>query len=160
MTAQTTQPRRTRLAVFGSVASVRSASDHGSSPAFGAVLERVLESIATHAPAIAGPILDRAVGEGRITRVERHDLLRQLSYRTAGNTDDATDTSPAGRLVLREALAAVRREAPAIARPILDEAVGSERLTAAQEQRILDRLRSSPSSVLRRRIARPASSVS
>ena len=46
--------------------------------------------------------------------------------------------------MLREALAAIRRAAPAIAKPILDEAVDAERLTPAQEQRILERLRISP----------------
>jgi hypothetical protein len=62
--------------------------------------------------------------------------------------------------VLREALAAVRRAAPAIATPILDDAVDQERLTAAQERRILERLRISPATALRAATAQPAGSVS
>lgn len=152
MTPDGVEPKRTRLAVFGAAEYQR---EPAASPAVGAVLERVLESIAVRAPAIAAPILDRAVGEGRITRGERHELIVALSNRSEPGA--AADPSPAGRSVLREALAAVRREAPAIARPILDEAVGSERLTPAQERRILDRLRTS-APVLR--AARPAGSVS
>jgi len=124
------QTRRTRLAVFGSVAA--------SSPAVGAVLEAIYDSIAASTPEIAAPIVDRAVAEGRITRVERHELMRALS--------DPAAPPVAGlgaRHVLREALAAVRRAAPAIAAPILDDAVRSERLTGAQRERILDRLRTS-----------------
>jgi len=53
-------------------------------------------------------------------------------------------SSAAARRVLREVLAAIRRAAPTIARPILDEAVDEERLTPAQKRRILERLRTSP----------------
>jgi hypothetical protein len=49
----------------------------------------------------------------------------------------------------------MRRAAPGIARPILDEAVDAERLTPAQEQRILERLRSSPARVLRNTLRPP-----
>jgi hypothetical protein len=144
------EPQRTRIAVFGSVASERPAADDagGCPPPVRAVLELVYESIAESAPGIVSPILDRAVGEGTISRVERHELLRVIGGSSA--TDDAA-AAPA-RAVLREALAAVRRAAPEIAAPILREAVGSERLTRAQEQRILERLRTSPASAL----ARPA----
>jgi hypothetical protein len=142
------EPQRTRIAVFGSVASERPpAAAATCPPPIRAVLERVYESIAASAPDIASPILDRAVGEGTISRVERHELLRVISGSAA--TEDTSATAPA-RAVLREALAAVRRAAPEIAAPILREAVGSERLTQAQEQRILERLRTSPASALAR----------
>jgi hypothetical protein len=117
------------------------------------VLELVYESIAASAPQIVSPILDRAVGAGTISRVERHELLRVISG--SAPTEDSAGAAPA-RAVLREALAAVRRAAPEIAAPILREAVGSERLTQAQEQRILERLRTSPAGAL----ARPAPGVS
>ena len=147
-----------RIAVFGAIAAepplALPADTHALSPAARAVLERVLASIASSASSIAQPILDRAVEEGTITRAERHTLLRELSAQS--DPDDAPDDdvpppSLGARRVLREALAAVRRAAPGIAQPILDEAVDAERLTPAQEKRILERLRISPSQLLRRR---------
>jgi hypothetical protein len=74
--------------------------------------------------------------------------------------DPAPALSREARGTLREALVALRRAAPGIARPILDEAVQAERLTPAQERRILERLRFGPARVLRStlrpRVARPA----
>lgn len=148
-----------RIAVFGAIAAEQlppalPADTQALSPAARAVLERVLASIASSASSIAQPILDRAVEEGTITRAERHALLRELSG--PPNPDEAPDDSAipppslGARRVLREALAAIRRAAPGIAKPILDEAVDAERLTPAQEKRILERLRISPSQVLRR----------
>jgi hypothetical protein len=148
----------TRIAVFGADAPERPlalpADAQELSPAARAVLERVLASIASSASSIAQPILDRAVEEETITRAERHALLRELS--APSDRDDAPapaeppPTSVGARRVLREALAAIRRAAPGIAQPILDEAVDAERLTAAQQKRILERLRINPSQVLRR----------
>ncbi len=148
-----------RIAVFGAIAAEQPplalpADMQTLSPAARAVLERVLASIASSASAIAQPILDRAVEEGTITRAERHALLGELS--APRDPDDAPDDGAApapslgARRVLREALAAIRRAAPGIAKPILDEAVDAERLTAAQEKRILERLRISPAQALRR----------
>ena len=154
----------TRIAVFGAIAPepppAAAAEAQALSPAARAVLERVLASSASSASAIAQPILDRAVEEGTITRTERHALLRELS--APGDPDDtpaAAATPPpslGARRVLREALAAIRRAAPGIVQPILDEAVDAERLTPAQEKRILERLRISPSQVLRRPAPGPA----
>ena len=145
------EPQRTRVAVFGSVAAARPlvAGEHATPTPVRAVLELVLESITRRTPVIAEPILDRAVADGRITRFERHALLRELRD-PVGARGGAGSSVPA-RQVLREVLAAVRRAAPAIAEPILDEALDSERLTAAQHQRVLDRLRTSPAAVLARR---------
>jgi hypothetical protein len=153
----------TRIAVFGAIAPEHSlaeaAETQALSPAARAVLERVLASIASSASAIAQPLLDRAVEEGTITRAERHALLRELSAPTdlddGGAAAAAAPPSLGARRVLREALAAIRRAAPGIAQPILDEAVDAERLTPAQERRILERLRIGPS-VLRRPATSPA----
>jgi hypothetical protein len=139
----------TRIAVFGAIAAEGPAGpppdDHALSPAARAVLERVLASIASQSPSIAQPILDRAVEDGTITRSERHALLRELGDPSAA----APPPSPGARRALGEAFAAIRRAAPGIARPILDEAVDAERLTAAQQKRILERLRTGPSRMLR-----------
>jgi hypothetical protein len=151
MTAAATHSPSRRIAVFGSVAAERPPvpeSDEAQSPAARAVLERVIEAIASSAPSIARPILDRAVADGTITRAERHGMLLELSDPAAAG-EGPRAVSQAARRTLREALAAVRRAAPAIARPILDEAVDAERLTQAQERRILERLRSNPARALR-----------
>ena len=151
-----------RITVFGSVAAERppaSDRDEGFSPAARAVLERVIEAVAASAAAVAGPILDRAVAGGTITRAERRLMLLELSDPAAPH-EPAPALSREARGTLGEALAALRRAAPAIARPILDEAVEAERLTPAQERRILERLRSGPArvlrSTLRARVAEPA----
>ena len=165
MTVTATHPPTRRIAVFGSVAAERPLvpdRDETFSPAARAVLERVIEAIASSAPSIATPILDRAVAEGTITRAERHTMLVELN--DPGASDERVPpVSQDASATLREALAAIRRAAPGIARPILDEAVGAERLTLAQELRILERLRSSPSRVLRGtlrpRVAGPAPSA-
>ena len=151
MTDAATHTPSRRIAVFGSVAAERPPapeSDETYSPAARAVLERVIEAIASSASSIAKPILDRAVADGTITRAERHSMLLELSDPTTAG-EDPPDVSQDARRTLREALAAVRRAAPAIARPILDEAVQAERLTPAQERRILERLRASPARALR-----------
>jgi hypothetical protein len=154
----------TRIAVFGAIAPepplAEAAEAQALSPAARAVLERVLASIASSASAIAQPILDLAVEEGTITRTERHALLHELSASSDPDDTPAAAVTPppslGARRVLREALAAIRRAAPGIAQPILDEAVDAERLTPAQEKRILERLRISPSQVLRRPAPGPA----
>jgi hypothetical protein len=155
MTATTTPqlPRpRTRIAVFGSLSKERPVNlppgDPPLSPAARAVLERVLDSIASSAPSIAQPILDRAVEEGTITRAERHELLRELRD-PADVPAPGPVVSLAAHRILREALIAIRRAAPGIAQPILAEAVDAERLTAAQQRRILERLRTGPARGLR-----------
>jgi len=148
------ETHRTRLAVFGSVAAARpvAGEEPPTVPPVRAVLEQVLASIAQHTPSIAEPILDRALAEGKITRVERHALLRELGDPEAARPPEgAAASSVPARRVLREVLAAVRRAAPTIAEPILDAALDSERLTAAQRQRVLERLRTSPPAALRQR---------
>lgn len=135
------------VAVFGSAAQgatgarTRHPARPGSfSPNAAAVFERVLALITARVPEIAGPIVDRGVAQGEISRSERHALLAELAADGAVGRPAAGASSPAGAKVRGEALAAISREAPRIARPLLDEAVASERLTSAQERRIIERL--------------------
>jgi hypothetical protein len=146
MVSGISEPGPTRIAVFGSVATdlydeppiarpVRFLS-----PNAAAVLERALELIAAKSPAIATPILDRAVAAGKISSAERLELLDELVGAPGAAIGPRT---AAVRRLRREVSAAIARAAPGLARPLLDEAVASERLTAAQELRILERLRES-----------------
>jgi hypothetical protein len=93
--------------------------------------------LAAKTPGIAGPILDRALAAGTITDTERSGLLEELG---GASVDHASGRAAVARLH-QEILAAVRRAAPTLAKPLLNEAVASERLTAAQERRILEHLR-------------------
>jgi hypothetical protein len=108
-----------------------------SSPAASAVLERVRALLAAKAPAIGRPMLDRALAAGTITDSERSELLEELSGAPAAH---ASQRAAVARLHA-EILAAVGRAAPTLAEPLLKDAVSTERLTTAQEGRILARLR-------------------
>jgi hypothetical protein len=146
------RPAPNRVAVFGSFAERPATSprpldrsprseEHRplppSSPAATAVFERVRVLVAANAPGIARPILDRALAAGTITDSERSDLLAEFAGAGAGSASERSAVAD----LHRQILAAVRRAAPALAEPLLNEAVASERLTAAQERRIIACLR-------------------
>jgi hypothetical protein len=145
MSGLATHPHR--VAVFGSLAS-RPHPEPGEddrhtrpagvpfSPSATAVLERSQDLVAAGATRIARPILDRALASGAITGSERSDLLEEF----AGATPPITDARPALLRLRQEILAAIRRAAPALAHPLLTQAIASERLTLAQEHRIIDYL--------------------
>jgi hypothetical protein len=148
-------PTARRIVVFGSIAAERAPAAlerdlpaRAPSPATRAVLEHVFAAIAAQTREIAQPILDRAVADGALTGGEHDELLRELGEPSA-QAPAAVAVRPVAREVLREALAAIRAASPDIAAPILREAVASERLTAAQEQRILERLRTRTTAALR-----------
>jgi hypothetical protein len=141
-----------RLAVFGSVSAERPPRAPVAAPESGAreVLEQVFAAIAEQAPLIARPVLDRAAAAGEISPGERDALLRELAQPQSSNDETGTPASTvAGRAALREALGAVRLASPGIAQPILHAAVAEGLLTAAQEQRIIARLRTSPGAAFR-----------
>ncbi len=131
----------TRLAVFAPVA------EENRRPDAVAVIERALELIAARSPAITFPIIDGALAAGTITRAEHATLIAEVVGATAAEAPARSEAMARLRAQIR---AAIGRAAPALARPLLDEAVASERLTVAQEVRILQRLR--------RGALRPASS--
>ncbi|HEY1778175.1 MAG TPA: hypothetical protein VGG41_18605 [Solirubrobacteraceae bacterium] len=144
-----------RLAVFGSVSAEGPSRALVEPPDSAAreVLERVFAEIAAQAPVIAAPVLERAVAAASITSDERDELIRALAAPPEEADPDAEFAPPqrsvAASNALREALSAVRRASPAIAEPILDAAVTEGLLTAAQEQRIVGRLSSSPAAIFR-----------
>jgi len=148
MSSTRLEPGPTRIAVFGSVTvpppqeaePVR--VTRVLSPNAAAVLDRALELVAANSPGIACPILDRALAAGTISAAERADLLSELVGAPGSSLPTRTE---AARRLRHEVRAAIGRAAPGLARPLLDEAVASERLTRAQEVRILERLsQSSP----------------
>lgn len=103
-----------------------------------ALLAQALELIAAKSPAIACPILDSALAAGTITRAEHAAILSEL----VGAIElRSLPPSDAGLRLRHQVRAAIGRAAPSLARPLLDEAVASARLTPSQEVRILQRLR-------------------
>jgi hypothetical protein len=154
-TLSSSRPAPNRVAVFGSIAapleprrwpldrpqkpSVGGGQERLAkpSPAATAVLERVRVLLADKAPAIARPILDRALAAGKITDAERSDLLEELSGASATHASERAAVAQ----LHEEIRGALRRAAPTLAQPLLKEALASERLTAAQERRIVERLR-------------------
>ncbi len=128
----------TKIAVF---ATSEPAASPAGPPALhadpAAVLVRARELIAARSPGIAVPILDRALAAGTITQAERAALLRELVG--AGGPQQGQLSLAAQRLRAQVA-AAIARATPGIARPLLDEAVASRRLTASQRMRITHHL--------------------
>jgi len=144
-----------RLAVFGSVEAAPPYRHHlvsDTSPAAHAALERVFDAITGEAPKIARPILHRAVERGTITPAEEDELLGELGDAgLAARRSHAAVASIGAQRVLRQVFAAIRVASPTIAEPILDEAVAEQALTPAQRHRVLERLRTSPTRLLRPR---------
>jgi len=99
-----------------------------------AVALDVARALAERAPALAAPVLDRAVAGGTLTE-RRAERLRERATRFAARLGD-----PASGVLLAVA-AAVVREAPAIAAPVLDRAVADGRFTRAQADAVLDAAR-------------------
>jgi len=104
-----------------------------------AILDRTLELIAMRSQDIARPILDRAVATGTISPTERRKLFDELAADQQTVVAHPPHSVAASR-VDQQIRAAIRRAAPGLAGPLLKEARASERLTAAQERRILERL--------------------
>ena len=103
-----------------------------------AVLVRVRELIAARSPEIARPMLDDALAAGTITLAERAALLHEV----LGVTDlPPTQLSLAARRLRDHIRAAIALASPALARPLLDEAVAAQRLTPSQSMRIAQHLR-------------------
>ncbi|UGS37454.1 hypothetical protein [Capillimicrobium parvum] len=122
-----------------------------------AVAQKMLRAVAPDVPGIAGPIIDQAVKDGKLTQVQA-DAFKQrvqaLSDRAAQadlgrigprGPGHRTGPGPGHRpgpagpgfsrqdmSVLRDVWQAVRRQAPAVAAPIVDLAVKDGKITQAQ----------------------------
>jgi hypothetical protein len=103
-------------------------------PAARAVALDAARALAERAPALADPVLDRAVADGTLTE-RRAERLRERAARFAARLAE-----PANGAWLAAA-AAVVRAAPGIAAPVLDRAVAADRLTREQADAVLDAIR-------------------
>ena len=111
-----------------------------------AVLKGIHDAVADQAPAIAGPVIEKAQNDGKITEAQA-DKLRQAAQdladgkrpdiRGLGRNEDV-------REVIHDAFEAAHEKAPGIAEPIIDKAVADDEITAAQADRIREMMRRGP----------------
>jgi hypothetical protein len=115
-----------------------------------AVFEQVFTEVSKQAPGIAKPILDKAVSDHKITQAQADEISKMLAAgprRKRGSAPPAPPHNPPDantRAVLEQVFTAISKQAPAIAKPILDKAVSDHKITQAQADRISQMLASGP----------------
>jgi|tagenome__1003787_1003787.scaffolds.fasta_scaffold20962904_3 hypothetical protein len=103
-----------------------------------AVAQDVRKAIAAKAPDIAKPIIDKAVSDGDISSAQGVSLSKIVSDERLSRADARTlfgDAKVAP--VFFEVKAAIARQAPDIAKPIVDKAVSDKKITQAQGDRLI-----------------------
>lgn len=110
------------------------------------VLKQIHEAVADQAPAIAGPVIQKAQDDGKITDAQA-DKLRQAAQDLAdGKRPDIRGLGRDAdvREVIHDAFEAAHDKAPGIAEPIVDKAVEDDKITEAQADRIREMVRHRP----------------
>ncbi len=117
------------------------------------VMKKVHDAVEAKAPEITGPIIDKAETDGRITSSQA-DRLREAAKSMGDGPPDGPPGGPRPdrlgledkdvRAVVGDALKAVAQRAPAIAEPILDEAVKEKRITSDEADGIRRKVRMGP----------------
>src|SRR4051794_7140530 len=103
-----------------------------------AVIQDVRKAIAAKAPGIAGPVVDKAVSDGDISQAQGDRLKKVVDDERLSRTDaQALFGDAKVAPVFFEVKAAIAREAPGIAKPIVDKAVDDDKLTRAQGDRLI-----------------------
>jgi polyhydroxyalkanoate synthesis regulator phasin len=111
------------------------------SAATAGVIGDIAQTIAKQAPSVAGPIIDQARSDGKITGAQADELKTAASDIASGGPRAAFShgdlMADAGvRAVVRDVIQALARQAPSIAKPIIDQAVADGKLTRAQADEI------------------------
>ena len=109
------------------------------------VAEQVKDAAVKQAPDVAEPVISRSEKAGNITAKQADDLRAAAqglaegkSPRELGPTLDLRDWDV--RVVIRDALEALSRRAPDLAKPIIDDAVKSGEITESQAAQIRDKV--------------------
>jgi ribosomal protein S20 len=109
------------------------------------VLADIAQAVARQAPTVAGPIIDQAVAAGTITSAQATELKSAAGDLASGDRgalfahrDLMADAGV--RDVVRDVFRALAAQAPAIAKPIIDQAVSDGTLTQAQADRLTQRI--------------------
>jgi hypothetical protein len=102
-------------------------------PAAFAVVRDVRTAIAAKAPDIARPVLDKAVSDGDISQAQADRLASIVADKRLASADArGLFNDPKAAPVFFEVKAAIAREAPGLAKPVVDKAVADNKLTRAQ----------------------------
>jgi hypothetical protein len=97
-----------------------------------AVVESVRKAIAAKAPGLAKPVVDKAVSDGDISQAQADRLSSVVADKKLSRTDaQALFADAKVAPVFFEVKAAIAREAPGIAKPIVDQAVSDGKVTRA-----------------------------
>jgi ribosomal protein S20 len=114
---------------------------HAPSAKTAGVLADVAKAVAAQAPAVAGPIIDKAAVAGTITSAQASELKSAAGDLASGSRgalfahrDLLADAGV--RSVVQDVFKALAAQAPSIAKPIIDKAVSDGTITQAQADRI------------------------
>jgi hypothetical protein len=110
------------------------------------VLDDIREAVAKQAPDIAGPVIEKAESDGKITSAQA-DQLRQAAQDLAdGKRPDIRGLKGDAdvREVIHDAFEAAHEKVPGIAEPIIDKAVEDKKITEAQADRIREMVKRGP----------------
>jgi hypothetical protein len=120
----------------------------------GQVLDQIHQAVEKQAPAIADPVIKKAEDAGSITSAQADQLRAAAQAIADGKRPDANIRSLLSdadvRKVVQDAFAAAAKQAPAIAEPIIRQAVADKKITSAQADQIrnglehLGKLRAGP----------------
>src|SRR3954468_3212936 len=103
-----------------------------------AVADDVRKAIAAKAPDLARPVIDKAVSDGDISSAQGDRLTKVVTDKRLSRADaEALFGDPKVAPVFFEVKAAIAREAPDIAKPIVDKAVSDKKITRAQGDRLI-----------------------
>ncbi len=123
-----------------------------------AVVRQATQAVAKQAPTIAGPIVDQAVKDGKLTQAEGDRLKQRLQaiadraaagrggpgagpWRGRGHGPGFGHAGSAAQAaVLADVAKAIAKQAPTIAAPIIDQAVKDGKLTQAEADELKERI--------------------
>jgi hypothetical protein len=108
-----------------------------------AVLEDIHGAVAKQAPDVAGPIIDKATEDDKITEGQADKLRAAAEALAEGNRPERGDLDLRDadvRKVVHDTFRALARRAPEIADPIIDKAREDDKITEAQADRIREML--------------------
>lgn len=103
-----------------------------------AVMRDVHAAIAAKAPDLAKPIIDKAVSDGDISSAQGDRLTKVVDDKRLTRADaEALFSDAKVAPVFFSIKAAIAREAPGLAKPIVDKAVDDKKITRAEGDRLI-----------------------